>query len=195
MDTDKDLGGRSFAQLIETMRGLQSTVSVVSNVPADVIDTVNAELESALTALQKHEGPESEQWAGRRRDLAARGSILLPPYVIDSETPTESFGRVTFPRFYLGGGAAAHGGTQPLLFDDILGALINRVRDGARVRTAYLHVNYRRITPLDVELRLDAKVDRVEGRKTFATGRILDADGTVLCDAEALFLVLLPGQQ
>jgi hypothetical protein len=35
----------------------------------------------------------------------------------------------------------------------------------------------------------------LEGRKRWVTGRIERADGTVCCDAEALFLQLLPGQR
>jgi hypothetical protein len=42
-------------------------------------------------------------------------------------------------------------------------------------------------------LQLDAGIDRIEGRKIFVAGRLLDGDD-VLCEAEALFLKLLPGQ-
>jgi acyl-coenzyme A thioesterase PaaI-like protein len=162
--------------------------------PAEVLDSLTADLDAAVALLEKYAGPENEQWSGRRRDLPAKGNALLPPYTVDFESESESYGRVTFTRYYLGGGSAAHGGTQPLLFDDLLGTLVNRARADAGVRTAYLKVDYRKITPLDVELRFEVKVDRIEGRKTFATGQLLDDEGNVLCDAEGLFLVLLPGQ-
>ena len=61
------------------------------------------------------------------------------------------------------------------------------------MRTAYLHINYRRIVPIDKELQVDAGVDRVEGRKIFVSGRLSDGD-TLLTDAEALFVLLKPGQ-
>jgi hypothetical protein len=61
-------------------------------------------------------------------------------------------------------------------------------------RTASLTVNYRRITPLDVELRFAASRDRVEGRKRWGSARLFDPSGTLLSDADALFLQLLPGQ-
>jgi hypothetical protein len=54
-------------------------------------------------------------------------------------------------------------------------------------------VNYRQIVPIDKELQVDARVDRAEGRKIFVTGRLLDGE-SVLCDAEALFVKLNPGQ-
>ncbi|MCW2530264.1 MAG: hypothetical protein JWM76_5124 [Pseudonocardiales bacterium] len=188
------MGGAPYGHLLDSVRRLQVGVAAASGIPADVLESLTADLDAAVAQLEKYEGPESEQWSGRRRDLPARGSVLLPPYVVDFEDETESRGRVTFTRYYLGGGSAAHGGTQPLLFDDLLGAQVNRARAGAGVRTAYLKVDYRKITPLDVELRFEVKVDRIEGRKTFVTGRLLDDEGNVLCDAEALFLVLLPGQ-
>jgi acyl-CoA thioesterase FadM len=67
------------------------------------------------------------------------------------------------------------------------------ITGGPRQRTAYLHVNYRQIVPINQELQVDAWVDRVEGRKIFVSGRLSDGD-TVLTDAEALFVLLKPGQ-
>jgi acyl-CoA thioesterase FadM len=64
---------------------------------------------------------------------------------------------------------------------------------GPRQRTAYLHINYRQVVPIEKKLQIDAAVDRVEGRKIFVAGRLSDGD-TVLADAEALFVLLKPGQ-
>jgi len=97
-----------------------------------------------------------------------------------------------FRPFHLGGNGAAHGGTLPLLFDDVLGRLANSVGGGIG-RTAYLTVNYRKITPIGVELQVDGTVDRVEGRKRWVSARLHDG-GTMIADAEGLFVELLPGQ-
>jgi acyl-coenzyme A thioesterase PaaI-like protein len=101
-------------------------------------------------------------------------------------------GRVTFSDFHLGGNAAAHGGALSLMFDEILGWLAN---SGGRpiARTAYLHIDYRNVTPLHTELVLEGRIDRQEGRKCFASGKLLDGDAVVV-DVECLFVVLLPGQ-
>jgi acyl-coenzyme A thioesterase PaaI-like protein len=117
---------------------------------------------------------------------------MLIPFDMDGETSDSIHGRTSFRAFHLGGNGAAHGGTLPLLFDDVMGRIAN---SGSRAvaRTAYLHVNYRKVTPIGVELEVEAKVDRIEGRKRWVTGRLLQ-DGTVLADAEALFVELLPGQ-
>jgi acyl-coenzyme A thioesterase PaaI-like protein len=100
---------------------------------------------------------------------------------------------VRFTRFFLGGNGAAHGGSQPVVFDDLLGRCVNNFQKGV-ARTAFLKVNYRAITPIDVDLTAEVSVDRVEGRKRWCSGRIIDQAGTVLCDCEALFIALLPGQ-
>jgi predicted thioesterase len=60
-------------------------------------------------------------------------------------------------------------------------------------RTAYLKVNYRHITPIGVELRVEATVDRIEGRKRWISGRLFHHD-VLVADAEGLFIELRPGQ-
>ena len=70
--------------------------------------------------------------------------------------------------------------------------LVNSTNPPPPARTAYLTVNYRAITPIEVELRLEASVDRTEGRKTWATGRLYDGERLV-ADAEGLFVKLRPG--
>jgi acyl-coenzyme A thioesterase PaaI-like protein len=99
---------------------------------------------------------------------------------------------VVFRRLHLGGGGAAHGGTLPLLFDEVLGRLSNS-GDRPTARTAYLKVNYRHITPLNTELDVEGRLERQDGRKRWITGRLAHGD-TLLADAEGLFVQLRPGQ-
>jgi predicted thioesterase len=54
-------------------------------------------------------------------------------------------------------------------------------------------VNFRAISPIGHELRVTARVDRIEGRKRFLTGAI-HHHGTLTADAEGLFVELRPGQ-
>ena len=56
------------------------------------------------------------------------------PFVWYDESEGHVRGRVVFRPFHLGGNGAAHGGTLPLLFDDVLGRLANSV--GGRVAVA-----------------------------------------------------------
>jgi acyl-coenzyme A thioesterase PaaI-like protein len=101
-------------------------------------------------------------------------------------------GRVRFGRFHLGGNGAAHGGTIPLVFDEMMGRFAN---SGGRPvsRTAYLNVNYRNVTPIDTDLDIEARFEREDGRKRFLTGVLRDGD-RVCADAEGLFVELRPGQ-
>jgi len=185
-------GGEAYGDLLAAHRLLQDRVAGCA-LPHDLVETVTAKITELNELLAPHQVPEPERWDGWRPDLPGRALPLLPPYLIDEVGDTTLRGRVTFTRFYLGGGAAAHGGSHGLLFDDVMGNVVGR-QDGVS-RTAFLKVNYRRITPLDVELTWDVSLEDSEGRKRWVTARLYNPAGEVVSDAEALFLRLLPGQQ
>jgi acyl-coenzyme A thioesterase PaaI-like protein len=181
----------SLGELTATMRELQDVVAG-ADPPVDVADETSAQLAAVIDALRPWVTSEPGRSAGVRRDLADQRNTLLPRFVIDETSPDHVIGRVTFTRFYLGGNGAAHGGAVPLMFDAILGRLANSGERSA-ARTAYLHVNYRKITPIGPELRVEGTVDREDGRKRYLSGRLLQ-DGELVADAEGLFVMLLPGQ-
>jgi acyl-coenzyme A thioesterase PaaI-like protein len=185
-------GGTEFAALHTAQRLLQDRLAGAA-LPPELAQGVTDQLLELSALLATHQMPEPDRIDGWRPDLPGRGHPLLPPYVIDDETDSTLTGRVTFTRFYLGGNGAAHGGAHPLLFDDALGRVMNHKQPGVS-RTASLKVNYRRVTPLDVELRWEASRDRVDGRKRWGSARLFGQGGTLLSDAEGLFLQLLPGQ-
>lgn len=80
-----------------------------------------------------------------------------------------------------------------MLFDSLLGYTAFKLSRSLAQRTALLHVDYRRIAPIEKELQVDAGIDRIEDRKIFVAGRLLDGDA-VLAEAHALFVKLRPGQ-
>jgi acyl-coenzyme A thioesterase PaaI-like protein len=185
-------GGAPLIRLHAAQRLFQDRLAGAA--PAEDLTLRMAErLEEFAAELASYQVPEVERWDGWRPDLPGRGHALLPPYVIEHETESTLTARVTFTRFFLGGNGAAHGGAQPLLFDDLLGRVVNHHGVGV-ARTAYLKVNYRSITPIDEELQAEVSVDRIEGRKRWCSGRLTRRDGTLLADVDALFLQLLPGQ-
>jgi hypothetical protein len=55
-------------------------------------------------------------------------------------------------------------------------------------------VDYRNITPIDVPLTVRGWAPKAEGRKTFVNAELIDADGTLLAEANGLMVRLLPGQ-
>ena len=188
---DSHRGGDAYPPFLEAFRSLQDAVTR-SDPPPAVWAQLTEKVQAAVDLLGPFAAPERTQPAGTRLDLPGRGSPMLLPLVVDEESRDHLLGHITFRRFHLGGNGAAHGGTIALLFDEALGRLANIGRRTI-ARTAYVKINYRSITPIEVELRLEGSVDSEEGRKRFLTGRLYDGD-TLVADAEGLFVALLPGQ-
>jgi acyl-coenzyme A thioesterase PaaI-like protein len=96
-------------------------------------------------------------------------------------------GTVTFGAAYEGPPGYAHGGFVAAALDELLGLTL--VAQHVPGMTGRLTVHYRRPTPLHTELRVIGEVVRVDGRKSYVEGRILDGD-TVCSEAEGLFLTV-----
>ena len=105
---------------------------------------------------------------------------------IDGERVT---GEVTLDERHQGAPGFAHGGAVATALDDTLGTLL--VVLGQPGVTASLEVNYRRPAFLGRRFRLDAEVERIEGRKIHMTARMRD-DGDVVAEARALFIQVEP---
>jgi acyl-coenzyme A thioesterase PaaI-like protein len=98
-----------------------------------------------------------------------------------------------FSRYYVGGNHAVHGGVLPLLFDWLYGMIVHAANRPIS-RTAFLHVDYRKVTPIDAPLVVRGRIDSTEGRKAFVSGELTDDDGTLLAEGKGLMVRLLPGQ-
>ncbi|ASF11372.1 PaaI family thioesterase [Nocardia brasiliensis] len=184
--------GRNFGPFVEAMRTLQD-LAVSVDAPDEVFGAALAQAEELVALLEPYRAPELQGPAGRAVELPGRGSLLLLPWRVLEAGPDGIRMAGEFRRFHLGGNGAAHGGVLPLLFDDLLGMIVHYA--GRPIsRTAYLHVNYRKITPLETPLTVRGRVDRTEGRKTFITAELLDEQGNVLADCEGLMVQLLPWQ-
>jgi acyl-coenzyme A thioesterase PaaI-like protein len=92
-------------------------------------------------------------------------------------------GEATFGAAYEGPPGHVHGGMVAAMFDELLG--FAQLSPGF---TAYLKVDYRKPTPLNTPLRLLAWVDNVDGRKRLLRGTCTLDDGTLLSEAEGLFI-------
>ncbi len=117
--------------------------------------------------------------------MLGRANPLAPPItlrVVDDHTME---GTVTFGAAYEGPPGCVHGGYVAAAFDEVLGSA--QSLSGQPGMTGRLSVDYRSPTPLHEELRIIGRFDRVEGRKTFASGTI--HTGTRLCaEAQGLFV-------
>ena len=63
----------------------------------------------------------------------------------------------------------------------------HRPTSGNPGMTGTLTIRYRKPTPLDTELRFEATVQRIEGRKIFCEGRMYAGD-VLTAEAEGLFI-------
>ena len=180
-----------FTRLSEALRLVQDRFTAARPTSLAAKEATDL-LTAAAALLEPFAVRERDQVAGRRLDLPGRGQTLVPPFYVAEWDNVSVRGSVTFTRFYLGGNGAAHGGPLPLFFDEVLGRLAS-AGGRPRSRTAYLHVDYRKITPIGPELQVTARIDREEGRKLFLSGEVLH-DGVVTAEAHGLFVQLRPGQ-
>jgi acyl-coenzyme A thioesterase PaaI-like protein len=185
-------GGPDYGRFVEGVRTLQDHARA-ADAPDEVITEAADLLEKVSTLLAPYDADEWSSPAGRRMDLPNRGSVLGIPAEYEKTDDGRIGGVARFRRFHLGRNGAVHGGCIAQLFDSLLGYTAFRLTRSLYQRTAFLHVDYRSIVPIETELQVDAGVDRVDDRKMFLTGRLLNGDA-VLAEANALFVKLKPGQ-
>jgi acyl-coenzyme A thioesterase PaaI-like protein len=180
----------AYPAMVEALRGFQDALAGAVP-PDDLVAAVTSDLTRLTAELGRHQVPDREQLAGRLVTLPGRGQAMAPALHVEELDPDHVRGHVTFGRFFVGGNGAAHGGAIALIFDEMMGRLANTERRPSR--TAYLHVNYRSVTPLGRALHAEARLDRLDGRKRFLSAAL--RDGELICaDAEGLFVELRPGQ-
>lgn len=187
-----DKGGPDYGRFVEAVRTLQDHAKAV-DAPDDVINRAAGLIEDVTALLAPYWADEWTSPPGRRLDLPNRGNILQVPAELAKTDDGRVRGTAEFRRFHLGRNGALHGGSIAMLFDSALGYTAAKLTRSPYQRTAYLHVNYRQIVPVEKELQVDAGIERIDGRKIFVDGRITDGDA-VLADGEALFVRLRPGQ-
>jgi acyl-coenzyme A thioesterase PaaI-like protein len=178
-------GGPSYVALVGALRALQDLVTCADPSPA-VAQAAQGLIKQAAGTLRGSQVEPGQQHSGLRGDADNRGHPLLVPVELISLSSEQVEGRVVFSPFYLGGGPTVHGGAIAMLFDEYLGRLANA---GPPTRTAYLHVNYRKVTPVGTPLRVRARVVKTERRKIFLEGELRQDDET-LATAEGLWVIL-----
>ena len=179
-----------FGRFVTAMRRAQD-LAVAADAPD--WDAAADRVEDLIAFLAPGEVPGRLGPAGRVSGLPGAGSILMPPWEIrrfDSEGVEVG---VQFSRYHVGGNNAVHGGVVAMMFDVMCGIIIHAI--GRPIsRTAFLHVDYRNVTPIDVPLTVRGWSSKVEGRKTFVNAELTGPDGTLLAEANGLMVQLLPGQ-
>ncbi|BBZ65565.1 thioesterase [Mycolicibacterium insubricum] len=184
--------GPGFGEFLTGMRRLQD-LAVSTDPDDDTWDAAAKQVNALVQLLEPYRCGEGVGPAGRTPKLPGAGNLLMPEWKV---TRFDSDGVeliVTFSRYHVGGNNAVHGGVLPLLFDSVFGMVIHAT--GRPIsRTAYLHVDYRKVTPINVGLTARGWITEAEGRKAFVAADLRDPDGNVLAGANGLMIRLLPGQ-
>ncbi len=202
--TDLQPGMRQFTALtpmaappglerfVTAVRRLQD-LTVSTRPDAELWTETAEQLEALCARLEEHPSPEGVAPVGRIIDLPGLGSPLMPPWSVEESSPDGVVMRGHFTRFHVGGNMAVHGGVLPLVFDWHFGMIVSAAERSSS-RTAYLHVDYRKVTPINRPLVVRGRIESVDGRKAFVTAEMTDEDGTVLNEANGLMIQLLPHQ-
>ncbi len=187
--------GPGFGRFVAAMRALQDLAVSADPGPdlQDLWDDAADRAEALVQLLGPFQADEGKAPAGRTPDLPGMGSLLLPPWTLTKYAPEGVEMTGYFSRFHVGGNHAVHGGVLPLLFDHMFG-MVSHAAGRPISRTAFLHVDYRKVTPIDAPLAVRGRVTSTEGRKAFVAAELLDGDEAVLAEANGLMVRLLPGQ-
>lgn len=184
-------GGPGYGAFIDSLRGFLDRVAAAEPDEA-ALRALTDDIAVWSQRLRGYEVGERKQVFARRWDLHGRGQTMSPKFVAEEYDDHSVQGTVTYGRYYLGANGAVHGGTIPLLFDEVMGRLAN-TGGRPRSRTAYLHTDFRSVTPVGVPLTVRAWFEGEEGRKRIVRAEIRDGE-TLCAEAHGLFLALLDGQ-
>lgn len=109
---------------------------------------------------------------------------VAPPLAVNRAADGLVWSDFTLGAAYEGPPGHVHGGVCAMVLDHVLGATAHK--PGRPAYTGTLRIRYLRGTPLG-PLHAEARVDRVEGAKTFAIGHLADARG-ITVQAEGVFV-------
>ena len=173
---------------------------VATDAPDHVIAAVTADLQAAAARLEGYSRRSLYGFAELANAGGEPGAMfdhspfigtanpLAPPMSLEM-VDRRVLGRVVFGSAYEGPPGCVHGGYIAGVFDELLGA--TQSLSGSPGMTGTLSIRYQQPTPLHTELRLEATLDRVEGRKIFTKGAMFAGD-VLTATGEGLFISIAP---
>ncbi|MEZ5254995.1 MAG: PaaI family thioesterase [Microthrixaceae bacterium] len=177
------------ARLDEAATALEAVVESLRREPVGADYVGHAEVATAgLTLAERQalvEAGDPEAWAQfDHSPLIGLANPMSPPLSMYYEG-ARVIASATFGAAFEGPPSCVHGGYIAAAFDEVLGAA--QSMSGVQGMTANLSVNYRSPTPLMTPLRIEAWLDRIDGRKIFVRGEMYAGD-RLTADASGLFI-------
>lgn len=179
---------------------------MATTAPAEVLEAAAAKMAEVVDLLdgygsnRMYEGFAEASGLGHDRGffdwspLLGQANPLAPPIAVDVEVDEAGdlgtvVARVRFGAAYEGPPGCVHGGFIAAAFDDVLG--LAQSMSGQTGMTGTLTVKYRQPTPLHRDLRIDARLESVNGRKVVATATMFAGD-QLTAEATGLFITVSP---
>jgi acyl-coenzyme A thioesterase PaaI-like protein len=181
-----------LGRFVAALRRLQD-LTVSTDPGGSTWETAAKHVEKACALLDGHPVSAALAPAGRVVELPGFGHPMMPPWTVPDSGPDGVTMTGHFTRSHVGGNNAVHGGMIPLFYDWLFGMVVT----GAScppTRTAFLHVDYRNITPIEEPLTARGRITEIDGRKIFISASMTAADGKLLSEATGLMVRLLPHQ-
>jgi acyl-coenzyme A thioesterase PaaI-like protein len=178
-----------FAQAVRDL--VDATIR--TEVDDDEVRAVRAEIEALTERLRKRQldGSYGVRFTAEGRGRPWGNPVVglrnpaAPPVVVEHDSSGRAWSSFHLGAAFEGPPGLVHGGVAAMVLDQMLGEAAGA--GGKPGMTGTLTLRYRRGTPLG-DLRAEAWIDRSEGIKTWAQGRLMDADG-VTVEAEGLFIL------
>jgi acyl-coenzyme A thioesterase PaaI-like protein len=169
---------------------LRSTLKAIYHVHPEV---ESEEMAATAESLEKQIIEVGTLGLGQPSEVRYTRSPLSGPFNPIAPPVTYEYGensitaKVLFNESYQGPPACVHGGMVAALLDDALGR--TRHLTGRNCVTGSLNITYKRPTPINAHLTVEARIESIHERKFIVTGEIYH-DGQVTASAEAVFVFL-----
>jgi acyl-coenzyme A thioesterase PaaI-like protein len=169
---------------------------IMLNCSSDQLHQLAETIEATAATVKAHEGTRLLEYYEPQFDANSRDGIqpyspvggpqnpISPPLTYRVEG-NKVFATAEYKHAHEGPPLSVHGGIVAGVYDQVMAlACALNTQPGP---TAYVNVNYKRMTPLFKTLTFSAWVDRIEGRKIFVRGEC-HCNGELLSEGEALFI-------
>jgi acyl-coenzyme A thioesterase PaaI-like protein len=176
---------QSMARTVASLRRtLKALYHVHPEHDSESIASLAEQLETEISAAGTMGLGQPSESRHTRSPLAGSMNPVAPPVAYEYGENSIR-GEVRFHEGYQGPPACVHGGFVAALLDDGLGR--TRHLTGRNCVTGSLNITYKRPTPINADLVIEARIEEIFERKFRVTGEILH-EGLITASAEAIFV-------